>query len=67
MLLKTREKHEQMSTKGEKWGFSGGMAHCMVCKVLKNNEYIHNSVQPERQSFAIADKVAISGEDLPVA
>jgi hypothetical protein len=67
MLLKTWEKDEHMSTKGEKWGFSGGMAHCMVCKVLKNNEYIHNSVQPERQSFAVASKIAIRGEYFPVA
>jgi hypothetical protein len=39
MLLKAWEKHEQMSTKGEKWGFSGGMAHWMACKVLKRNGY----------------------------
>src|ERR1700693_1893081 len=28
-----------MSTKGEKRGFSGGMEHWVVCKVLKKNEY----------------------------
>lgn len=28
-----------MSTKGEKRGFSGGMEHWVVCKVLKRNEY----------------------------
>jgi hypothetical protein len=39
MLLKAWEKHEHMSTKGEKTGFSGGMAHWMVCKVLKRNGY----------------------------
>ena len=56
-----------MSTKGEKWGFSGAMAHWMACKVLKNNEYIRHSVQPDRQNFAVADKIVTSGEDFPMA
>jgi hypothetical protein len=38
-LLKTWEKHTRMSMKGEKRGFSGSMAHWMVCKVLKRKEY----------------------------
>jgi hypothetical protein len=43
MLLKTWGEHEQMSTKGEKWGFSGGMEHWMACKVLKRKEYYLDS------------------------
>jgi hypothetical protein len=46
MLLKTWEKDEHMSMKGEKWGFSGGIAHWTVCKVLKNKEYVPNSIEP---------------------
>jgi len=39
MLLKAWEKHEQMSTKGEKQGFSGAIKHWMACKVLKRKGY----------------------------
>jgi len=70
MLLKTREKHEQMSTKGEKRGFSGSIEHWMVCKVLKRNEYYLDSeplLEPQRQDLAVAGEVAISREDFPVA
>jgi hypothetical protein len=43
MLLKAWEKHEQMSTKGEKQGFSGSIEHWMACKVLKRKEYYLDS------------------------
>ena len=39
MLLKAWENHEQMSTKGEKQGFSGAIEHWMACKVLKRKGY----------------------------
>ena len=39
MLLKAWEKHINMSTKGEKRGFSGRLAHWMVCKLLKRKGY----------------------------
>jgi hypothetical protein len=32
-----------MSTKGEKQGFSGGIEHWMVCKVLKRKDYYLSS------------------------
>src|SRR6266446_264772 len=43
MLLKAWEKHTRMSMKGEKRGFSGRMAHWMVCKVLKRKGYYVSS------------------------
>lgn len=55
MLLKTWEKHTHMSTKGEKWGFSGRLEHWVVCKLLKRKGYhlgfaFHlESVAPQRR------------------
>jgi hypothetical protein len=59
MLLKTWEKHEPMSTKGEKRGFSGGMAHWMVCKVLKRKGYYVDSTSAYLAAFSLWFELAV--------